>query len=41
MDFGSKYVYKYSHSSDESISDEEDDVVDKDVQLFALPEAKR
>lgn len=25
MDFGSKYVYKYEHSSDESVSDEEDE----------------
>jgi hypothetical protein len=41
MDFGSKYVYKYSHSSDESISDEEEAVVDDDAQLLALPIARR
>jgi hypothetical protein len=26
MDFGSEYVYKYEHSSDESVSDDDDDV---------------
>ena len=26
MFFGSKYVYKYEHSSDESVSDDEEDV---------------
>ncbi len=41
MDFGSKYVYKYSHSSDESISDDEDDIPKGDVPTFALPVARR
>ena len=27
MNFGSKYVYKYEHSSDESISDEDECVL--------------
>ena len=37
MDFGSKYVYKYSHSSDESVSDDDEEVVDKETKPFALP----
>ena len=41
MFFGSKYVYKYSHSSDESISDEETEAVNDDVKPFALLAARR
>lgn len=34
MYFGSKYVYKYDHSSDESISDDDDEVLKHDT-LFS------
>jgi hypothetical protein len=33
MDFGSKYIYKYEHSSDESLSDDEDEIPKADNML--------
>jgi hypothetical protein len=36
MDFGSKYVYKYEHSSDESVSDDEDDEIPKANNMLLL-----
>jgi hypothetical protein len=41
MYFGSKYVYKYEHSSDESVSDEEEEVSKNVVATYALPTVKR
>jgi hypothetical protein len=37
MFFGSKYVYKYEHSSDESISDDEEDIAKDAIATYALP----
>ena len=41
MFFGSKYVYKYEHSSDESVSDDDEGGVDNDASLLALASARR
>jgi hypothetical protein len=41
MYFGSKYVYKYEHSSDESVSDEDEEVAKDAVATYALPNVKR
>jgi hypothetical protein len=36
MEFGSEYVYKYEHSSDESISDDDDDLKSNETGLFCI-----
>ena len=36
MDFGSEYVYKYEHSSDESISDDEEELKSNETGLFCI-----
>lgn len=36
MFFGSKYVYKYEHSSDESVSDDDDEVKANITPMLAL-----
>jgi hypothetical protein len=40
MYFGSKYVYKYEHSSDESVSDDEELAIDA-VPINALKSARQ
>lgn len=37
MDFGSKYVYKYAHSEEESVSDDEDNALGNDNEQLFIP----
>jgi hypothetical protein len=39
MDFGSKYVYKYAHSEEESVSDD-DNALDNDSDPLFIPQIK-
>lgn len=39
MDFGSKYIYKYAHSEEESVSDD-DNALDNDNDPLFIPKPK-
>jgi hypothetical protein len=39
MDFGSRYIYKYAHSEEESVSDD-DNVLDNDNDPLFIPKIK-
>ena len=39
MDFGSKYIYKYAHSEEESVSDE-DNALDNDADGLFIPQRR-
>lgn len=41
MDFGSKYIYKYAHSEEESVSDEENELGNDPESLFVPQSAAR
>jgi hypothetical protein len=40
MDFGSKYVYKYAHSEEESVSDDDDNALENDADHLFIPQIK-